>query len=52
MTAGRKSSESLTAIITNLIAFVKENKLNGEYVDSLLGALGVDDAGLFSLLLK
>ena len=45
-------TDSLTAIITNLIAFVKENKLNGEYIDSLLGALGVDDAGLFSLLLK
>lgn len=45
-------TDNLTALITNLIAFVKENKLDGEYVDSLLGALGVDAAGIFSLLLK
>jgi hypothetical protein len=45
-------TESLTAIITNLTSFVKENKLNGEYVDSLLAAFGINDGGIFSKLFK
>ena len=45
-------TESLTAIITNLTSFVKENKLNGEYVDSLLAAFGINDSGIFSKLFK
>ena len=45
-------TDNLTALVTNLTAFVKEKKLDGNYAASLLGALGVDASDVLSLLLK
>ena len=45
-------TDSLATIIKNLTSFVKENKLDGDYLNSLLAALGVDAAGILSLIFK
>lgn len=45
-------TDSLATIIKNLTSFVKENKLDGDYLNSLLAALGVDATGILSLIFK
>lgn len=44
--------DSLTVIITNLTSFALENKLNVNYLESLLKAFGINDLGILSFLLK
>ena len=43
-------TDSLTALVSSLVSFVRENKLKSDYVEALLKAFGIKGLDLLTLL--